>query len=313
MNRQMENIVYAPLGAFLHLIALLPFWALYALSDVIYFAVFHIVGYRKRVVWNNMRESFPEKNDAEVKKTMKAFYHFLADYIVETIKLLHISDDEMRRRFVFHNVELIDRCFDDKRSIVIYAAHYGNWEWLPSVTLWSRHDFRNEIFAQVYRPLKNEWFDAFFLKLRGRFNSLSFTKKSVFRDLIRLKHDGKLSITGFMSDQHPSLNDDGYLTRFLNHDTAMITGTETLARRLDFAVLYFEITRSKRGYYDCTVKEVSMNPKDEPVGAITGKYARMLEVQIHRQPEIWLWTHKRWKHKVTLNNENENNDNGCNK
>lgn len=310
MSRRTENIVYAPLGMLLHAIARLPFGTLYMLSDVIYFIVYHLLGYRKRVVWNNLRESFPDKSDAEVKKVMSDFYRFFADYFVETIKLLHISDDEMRRRFVFHNIELIDRCFDEKRSIVIYAAHYGNWEWLPSVTLWSRHDFSNDVFAQVYRPLKNEWFDAFFLKLRSRFHSLSFTKKSVFRDLIRLKRDGKLSITGFMSDQHPSLNDDGYLTRFMNHDTAMITGTETLARRLDFAVLYFEITRQKRGYYDCTIREVALNPKNEPHGSITERYTRMLEAQIQRQPELWLWTHKRWKHKVTLNQNKESDDNG---
>lgn len=310
MSHRLENIMYAPLGALLHLMARLPFGALYVLSDVIYFIIYHLVGYRKRVVWNNLRESFPEKSDAEVKQVMRGFYHFLADYFVETIKLLHVSDDEMRRRFVFHNVELIDRCFDERRSIVIYAAHYGNWEWLPSVTLWSRHDFSSDVFSEVYRPLKNEWFDALFLKLRSRFNTLNFTKKSVFRDLIRLKHAGKLSITGFMSDQHPSLNDDGYLTRFLNHDTAMITGTETLARRLDFAVLYFEIVRKRRGYYECTVREVALHPGDEPQGAITERYTRMLEAQIRQQPEIWLWTHKRWKHKVTLNPNNENKDNG---
>lgn len=305
MNRKVENILYAPLGAMLHLIALLPYRALYMISDCLYVLIYHLLKYRKRVVWNNLRESFPEKTDAEITAIMKKFYRFLTDYFLEAIKLLHVSDAEMKRRLVFHDTDIIDRCFDENRSIVIYAAHYGNWEMLPSVTLWSRHDFHDKVFSQVYRPLKNAWFDALFLKIRSRFNTFNFTKKSVFRDLIRLKRDGKLSITGFMSDQHPSLNDDGYLTRFLNHDTAMITGTETLARRLDFAVLYFVPKRIKRGYYDCTIRIVSLNPKDEPENAITEKYTRMLEQQIREQPELWLWTHKRWKHKVTLNPKTE--------
>lgn len=305
MNRKVENILYAPLGAMLHLIALLPYRALYMISDCLYVLIYHLLKYRKRVVWGNLRESFPEKTDAEITTIMKKFYRFLTDYFLEAIKLLHVSDAEMRRRFVFHNTDIIDRCFDENRSIVIYAAHFGNWEMLPSVTLWSRHDFNDKVFSQVYRPLKNAWFDALFLKIRSRFNTFNFTKKSVFRDLIRLKRDGKLSITGFMSDQHPSLNDDGYLTRFLNHDTAMITGTETLARRLDFAVLYFVPKRIKRGFYDCTIRIVSLNPKDEPENAITEKYTRMLEQQIREQPELWLWTHKRWKHKVTLNPKTE--------
>lgn len=300
MSKSTNNIVYAPIDALLHLMAYMPFGVLYVISDVLYFIVYHVFGYRKKVVEKNLRESFPEKSDEEIKTIMKKFYGFFADYFVETIKLLHVSDDEIRRRFVFHDMEVIDRCFDQGRSIVIYAAHFGNWEWLPSVTLWSRHDFHDKVFAQVYRPLENEWFDKFFLKLRGRFNSLSFTKKSVFRDLIRLRQQGKLSITGFMSDQHPSLNDGGYVTRFLNHDTAMISGTETLARKLDFAVLYFEIYRPSRGHYECTVRDVALNPKDEQPDAITEKYTRMLETQIRKQPEIWLWTHKRWKHKVTL-------------
>lgn len=292
------RIAYAPVSAILHLLALLPFRVLYVISDVLFFFTFHIVRYRRKVVQQNLRESFPEKSPAELRDIEYRFFHFLCDYFVETIKILHISDDEMRRRLVFHDVETIDRCFDQGRSIVIYAAHYANWEWLPSVTLWSRHDYTDKVFAQVYRPLKNEWFNHFFLGIRHRFHSESFTKKSVLRDLLRLRRDGRVSITGFMSDQHPSLNDDGYITTFLNHPTAMISGTETLARKLDFAVLYFQISRRKRGYYECTIRTIALNPRLEPENAITQCYTSLLEQQIRTQPELWLWTHKRWKHKV---------------
>ena len=301
-----NRIAYAPIDALLHIIALLPLGVLYVISDCIFVILFHIVRYRRKVVGNNLRESFPEKSDAELSKIECRFYHFLCDYFVETVKLLHISDDEMRRRMEFHDVDLVDRCVDEGRSVILYCAHYCNWEWLPSIAMWFKCNTgdRQVIISQVYRPLKNEWFDHFFLNLRSRY-SVIFTKKSVFRDLFRLKRDGKYAITGFLSDQHPSLNDTGYITRFLNHDTAMISGTETIARKLDFAVAYFDVERVRRGYYRCTIRPIALEPNAVEPNVITERYTRILEASIHRQPEFWLWTHKRWKHKVTLNNQQQ--------
>ena len=136
---------------------------LYLHADVIYFIVYFLIGYRKKEVRQNLAECFPDKSDEERKAIEKEFFRHFADYFVETIKLLHISDEAMRKRMVFKNAEIIDKAFDAGQSIVLYAAHYGNWEWVTSVTLWfdsERH--RDAVQGQVYHPLENEWFDQFF-------------------------------------------------------------------------------------------------------------------------------------------------------
>ena len=138
-NNKYNKILYLPLDVALHLMALLPLRVLYFISDLIYLLVYHVARYRRKVVRRNLTESFPKKSEKEILRIERDFYHFFSDYFVETIKLLHISDNQMRRRIVFHDVDIIDRYFNQGRSILIYAAHYGNWEWLQSVTLWSRH------------------------------------------------------------------------------------------------------------------------------------------------------------------------------
>lgn len=292
-----QDILYFPIYLFLHGVALLPFWVLYRIADFIYFLLYYVIRYRKRVVRKNIAESFPEKSAAEQRTIIKEFYLHLSDYFVETIKLLHISDEEMKKRMVFENMELVDEQFDKGRSIVMYAGHYGNWEYLTSITLWGRHSSNDVVFAQIYRPLKNEWFDNFFLNLRARFHSVGIPIHSTFRRLIQIKKSGKLSITGFISDQHPSGNDSDHIIRFLNHDTAFITGSETLARKLDFDAMYFDVTRPRRGYYKATIYKISFNPALESPMAITDRYVQLLEKSIRTNPSLWLWTHKRWKHK----------------
>ena len=162
----LQNIVYSPLHLWFKLHAILPMRILYILSDILYFPLYHIVHYRKKLVSENLRKAFPDKTDKELKQLEQKFYHHFCDYIVETIKLMHISDEEMRRRMKFEQVEIIDRLFAENRSIIILLGHFGNWEWVPSVTLWTHTP--DVMFAQIYRPLKNKWFDRFFLKLRSR-------------------------------------------------------------------------------------------------------------------------------------------------
>lgn len=302
MKESTEKILYSPLNALFHLMALMPLRVLYVLSDALYFLLYRVVGYRRKIVRRNLTESFPDKSTKEIDGIEREFYHHLADYFVETIKLLHISDDEMRRRCPYEGVELIDRAFDQGRSILVYVSHYGNWEWVPSVTLWSRYQAgENAIFAQVYRPLKNKWFDNLFLRIRSRFHSVCFAKNTVLRDLVRARAAGKPIITGFISDQHPNRNDEGHVIRFLNHDTAMITGAEMIARKLNYVVLHFDLEKTGRGHYKCTVREICQDASQLPVGAITDAYARRLEQRICASPAYWLWTHNRWKNKVELN------------
>ena len=290
-----ENILYFPLYFYFWLHALLPLKILYILSDILFFPMFYIVRYRRKLVYQNMRDSFPEKSEKEIRRMEKAFYHHFCDYIVETIKLLHISDKETRKRVKFHNTEALQEIVDNGGSCLMLLGHYGNWEFVPSVTLWMRKG--SVIFAQIYRPLKNKWFDRFFLKLRGRYHSECIAKQDTLRSILRYKSSGRPSITGFMADQTPSPANIHHWVNFLNHDTPVFTGVEKIAHKVGFSVFYFDVEKIKRGYYSVTIREISKNPKETEEFEITNKYMEMMETTILRAPEYWLWTHNRWKHK----------------
>lgn len=206
----------------------------------------------------------------------------------------------MRRRMIFKNIEAVDESVSNGRSIVMYAAHYCNWEWLTTITMWSKEGPDYIQYGQIYRPLKNKWFNNFFLRIRSRFNSYSYPKNSSFRDLLRAKKEGKITVTGFISDQHPNRNDENDIIRFLNHDTAMITGSEAIAKKLDMDAMYFDVKKVKRGHYVCTIHVISRDPKSTKQYEITNTYANALEKAIKENPSEWLWTHNRWKNKVTL-------------
>lgn len=290
-----ENILYFPLYFYFWLHALLPLKILYILSDILFFPMFYIVRYRRKLVYQNMKDSFPEKSEKEIRRMEKAFYHHFCDYIVETIKLLHISDKETRKRVKFHNTEALQEIVDNGGSCLMLLGHYGNWEFVPSVTLWMRKG--SVIFAQIYRPLKNKWFDRFFLKLRGRYHSECIAKQDTLRSILRYKSSGRSSITGFMADQTPSPANIHHWVNFLNHDTPVFTGVEKIAHKVGFSVFYFDVEKIKRGYYSVTIREISKNPKETEEFEITNKYMEMMETTILRAPEYWLWTHNRWKHK----------------
>ena len=289
------------MGWALHLLAMMPWWVLYLHADVIYLVVYRLLGYRRKVVRQNLAECFPEKSDEERKAIEREFYHHLADYFVETIKLLHISDEAMRRRMVFNGAEVIDEAFDNGQSIVLYASHYGNWEWITSVTLWfdSKRQSGN-VQGQVYHPLENEWWDSFFLKLRQRFGTKCIGWKSILREMISCEREGRHLGIGFITDQHPLSNDEGHVLDFLNHPTAFITGAEAIGRKLHCQAAYFDVRKLKRGHYECTLVPLSTDIAAEPRGSITTRYARLLEQRIINEPAYWLWTHKRWKRPVAF-------------
>lgn len=279
----------------------MPWWVLYLHADVIYLVVYHLIGYRKKVVRQNLAESFPAKSEQERQLIEKKFYRHFADYFVETIKLLHISDENMRKRMVFHGAEAIDRALDNGQSIVLYASHYGNWEWITSVTLWFASERHNhDILGQVYHPLENEWFNDFFLQLRQRFNTVSIGWKSILREMIKNERDGRHLGIGFIADQHPLSNDEGHVIDFLHHATAFITGPEAIGRKLHCRAAFFDVKKVKRGHYECTLVPLSDDMGAEPRGSVTTRYARLLEQRIEQDPSYWLWTHKRWKRPVSM-------------
>lgn len=271
----------------------------YLFADLLYIALYRVARYRLKVVRKNLGESFPDASPRQLRDIEKQFYHNFADTLVEALCLPLISDEAMRRRMEFVDMDIINDHVARGRSVVVYFAHTFNWEWAPSATL---HLVDNPpgstAFGQVYRPLKSKFFDRLMLRLRGRFGTRCYPKSNTLRHLLKARRDGLRSVTGFMSDQHPGHGDPGHLTTLLNHPTLMITGTETLASKLHMAVVYWDMEKLSRGHYRITVRPMADDAAALQPGDLTEQYTRLLETTITRNPAIWLWSHNRWKRPV---------------
>ncbi len=286
-----QRICYAPLGALLWLLSKLPFCVLYAVADFIAFIAYRVVKYRVKVVRRNLEDSFPEKTAEELRSIEAKFYSHLSDYFVETIKLPAMTAKQMKRRMRFENTELIDRLFAQGKSMIIYTSHFGNWEWITSVAEWCQT--KDAVYAHVYKPLRNKWFDNYFLRIRGVYNH-SIPMQSVLRQLVEWRKEGVLSITGFLSDQCPRRISEKVVVDFLGRPTAFIAGTEEIARKFKMPVLYFDTRCEARGYYVSRITLLSEDASLEQKGRLTEKYAQYLESSIRTTPEAYLWSHNRW-------------------
>lgn len=290
------KIQYALLYAWVKIHAMLPMSVLYVLSDILYFIIYKVVKYRIRVVRRNLSASFPEKSEAERLRIEKGFYHHFADYIVETLKLAHISLEELQQRAYVQNPEVVDRLMDQGHPCcILLMGHFGNWEWYSGSTT----RFQDARMYQIYRPLKNKAVDNLFIWLRTKFGSFVLSKYETGRELIRLQRNQVRSVVIFLADQTPSRQNLHYWTNFLHQDTAILTGAERLARKLNIPVIFLDVQMLRRGFYTLKLQLISDNPKETPENWITEEYARRMEKSILRHPEGWLWTHKRWKYNRT--------------
>ncbi|GHT10191.1 acetyltransferase [Bacteroidia bacterium] len=294
MNKLLDPIIYV----LTFLLALLPFRLLYFLSDLLYYIIYYIVRYRRKLVRKNLSNAFPEKTKKEILIIERAFYHHFCDYFFETLKLLNISDSRMKRHFVFKNEDLLQYFLKESRPVVLLLGHYGNWEWVTSITLWLKAD-KDTIIGQIYRPLKSKVADRFFLRLRKRFHSVGFDKYTVYKDIVKMRKAGRNWLLGFMSDQKPSSGNLQHWMQFLNQETPVLTGTEKIARHTNAVVCYLDITCVKRSFYEGKVKLISDNLAETTDFEITEKYMQYLEKTILRNPAGYLWTHNRWKFKKT--------------
>lgn len=288
-----DKIQYAFLYSWVKIHALLPMRALYVLSDILYVIIYKIASYRVKVVRSNLSASFPDKSVSELRQLEREFYHHFSDYIVETIKLAHISLEEVQRRAFLNNPEVVNEMLDDEHScFILLMGHYGNWEWF------SASNSRFDAYAyQIYRPLNNKAFDRLFIYLRTHFGSYGIKKNDTIRDIMRLKQDKTRSVVIFLADQTPSKANLHYWTTFLNQDTSILNGPERIARKLNLPVFFLDTQKVARGRYTIDIKLITKNPKETPENFITEQYAHLTEQMILRAPAYWLWTHKRWKHK----------------
>jgi len=293
-DRQKENMGAALLVAVARVIALLPFRVLYAISDFLFPVVYYLARYRRKMVRQNLLNAFPHKDKEELIILEKKFYHHLCDYFVETVKIIRLSEEEMRQRMHFENPELLNRLMKDGSSCLVCLGHYGNWEWVPSIVL---HLMPGVEAGLVYKQLHSTSFDQLFHKIRGRFGSLPIEKRSVLRTLIRKKNEGKTIVVGFLTDQRPPRISDKYWTTFLNQETPVQTGMEKIARSLSLSVVYLDIEVVKRGFYHGRFVTLSPDAALEQEHVITEKYMRLLEETVLRAPANYLWSHNLWKFK----------------
>lgn len=292
----LQRAALVVLTGLIKLAALLPLSVLYIFSDVLAALTYHIVRYRRKVVHANLIACFPGKSKVEIRKIEHRFYRNFTDYVFETVKLMHISNNQMMRRMTFGNVEAMDAVLAEGRDVVIYFSHSGNWEWATSVRLHSRFaDNSRIVFSQIYRPLRNAVFDKLMLRLRSRFGTRCIAKFTSLREFVRFRREGLQFECGFMSDQKPSHNDPVRIVSLFGRPTAVITGTETLARRMDTAVFYWDMSKPSRGHYHIEVIPMAGHAAETAPDELTVRYFELLQANINRQPDLWLWSHKRWK------------------
>lgn len=274
------------------LFSLLPLRIHYIISDFLFWLLYKVIGYRRRVVWKNLSASFPEKSEAELKEIERGFYHFLCDYFVETVKMMTISKKEIKRRIVYKGIKDLDEVIESGQSIALYLGHYCNWEWVTSMPLWVTPKVQC---GQIYHPLENKYFDKLLLRSRQRLDALCISMQDTLREVVRYKREGQPIMIGYISDQAPNWVNIHHWVDFLNQDTPVFTGTERIVKKMNHAVFYVDMRRIKRGYYEAEFKLMTRDPKELEDFKLTDMYFDMLEKSIRRAPEFWLWSHNRWK------------------
>ena len=285
--------------AVIWVVSWLPMKALYVLSDMIFPLIYHVAGYRKKVVRKNLINSFPEKSLKEIMKIERKFYHYFCDLMLETIRQLHAPKAEMKKRMVFENLELLTAQAEEGKSVMLMTAHYCNWEWLSIISTYLPSDFKA---YPAYQQLQNKHFDKLMLDLRNRYGAVSVEKDDLVRMMLNMRKEGKKGVFGMISDQSPMARFIRFRLEFLHQDTPVFLGTEQLAKKYDYPVFYLDIQRVKRGYYKAVVEPLSLNPTATAEHEITIAFMHRLEKDIHARPEFWLWSHNRWKHsKKTAN------------
>ena len=277
---------------FLRFLSRRSFKTLYALSTFLYYIAYYVVKYRREVVRKNLTNSFPEKTADENKKLEKAFYRQFCDQIVEIIKQVTITNEEMASHIYVENLELVEKLRSENRSIVYFLAHIGCWEY---VAYFSEATKTDSLYIG-YKKLTNETFDKLMYNLRSKFGGHPVQDTKLLRTLAQFKKEGKRAELGFLADQSPMPDALNYWTSFLNQNTAMIDSIERIARKLDYAVCYFDVTRESRGVYKIKVKLITDDIQSTPQYYVTEQYTRLLEETIKKQPECYLWSHNRWKY-----------------
>lgn len=286
----MKAIVFWIFYPLLWLLSVLPFRALYVVSDICFFIVYTLIGYRKKAVRFNLKTAFPKKNTEELKIIERRFYHHLCDMFLEMIKSMNIKKEDLLARYQFSNKELITQYDQKNQSSILVMGHYASYEWVFALQMSMEHPG-----YAVYKKIKHKQFDDLIRKIRGRWNTFMIDSKDTVRYIRKLEKENKTGTYGFVGDQSPRYHKAHFWTEFLGQELPFFTGVERISKEFSLPVLYFGVEKISRGHYKGTFELLTPDGSKTEEGEVTTAFAKALEKQIKNRPEFYLWTHKRFK------------------
>lgn len=288
----MRLIIFLVIYPFLWCISILPFPLLYLFSDFVYVIVYHIIGYRKKIVRANLALALPHLTNQERLIIEKKSFHHLCDIFLEMLKTMTISKKEIDKRFIFTNLDVYKSLEEKQKSISLMMAHYASYEWSISLNAYVNYEAYG-----IYKKIYNPYFDKLVRNIRLKFKAKLITTKETIPTIIENNKNQKLCIYGFASDQSPKISSVYHWQNFMGIEVPVHTGAEMLSKKYDMNVIFLKIKKVNRGYYEASFEILSENTKEVPNYEITDKFLKLVEQQIYEAPEYYLWTHKRWKHK----------------
>ncbi|MEZ4968189.1 MAG: lysophospholipid acyltransferase family protein [Flavobacteriaceae bacterium] len=287
----MQFLAYILVYPLLWFISILPFRLFYFFSDLIFLVMFYLIGYRKRVVLENLTMAFPDKSAKELKDVQRCFYRHMCDMFLEMIKTLNLTKEELKERYKIINIEVLQSIVEDK-SVLIVCSHYANWEWNVSI-----NNYVDAKGYAVYQKIGNVYFDNLIKKIRAKWNTTLITQQETVKTVYRNVQNGTISAYGMVSDQSPQVKKAQYWSEFMGVKVPIFNGPESMARKLDLAVVFLKVSKVKRGYYQAEFIPITMAGSKTQKHQITDQFLRLTENQIREKPAYYLWTHKRWKHR----------------
>ncbi len=287
----MQLLVFILVYPALWLVSILPYRLFYILSDFFFFLVYHIVGYRKKVVYDNLKLVFPNKPEKEILQIRHDFFKHMCDMFMEMVKTMNLSKEEVKKRYRVANIEVLQE-IEKEKSILVVCSHFANWEWNVSINNY----VRSKGYA-VYQKIGNKYFDSWVGRVRARWNTTLITQQETVKMVVGNKQKGINGIFGMVSDQSPQAHRAKYWTEFMGIKVPVFNGAEAMARKMDLAVVFLKVSKVKRGFYKAEFIPITISGKNTEINEITDRFLRLTEQQINEKPEHYLWTHKRWKHR----------------
>ncbi|MFD1294461.1 lysophospholipid acyltransferase family protein [Lutibacter holmesii] len=274
------------------LLSILPFRILYIISDAIYVLLYYVIGYRKKIVLQNLQLAFPKKSKEELLNIRKKFYHHFVDIFIEMIKTFTAPKELIYKRYTYTNVELLQNLYKDGKSLILVGPHYANWEWIMSLEPFGKYKG-----YAAYSKISNKYFNNKVLKSRAKFGTVMLPTSKVVPEIVKNELNNVQAAYGLLSDQSPQLKKTHYWSTFFNVKVPIHTGAEMLAKKYNMNMVFIETKKIKRGYYETTFSHVTEDTSQNSPYGLTDDFLRKVENHVSKQPEYYLWTHRRFKHK----------------